>query len=217
MTEKDEIRAILMQINIDNITAGASSSVNLSPLDLFRAGHATKSGILCFAWMTACISYYALTLNSTQLNGHIIINFALIGITESPVAVILLLTLNQIGRRPLAFLGHLVLGVATLALAFIPKDQDVAVLVTFLVGKGASAIAFAMMYLITSEVYPTNLRSQAVGACSTISRVGCLLAPFLAPLAKVWQPLPMLALGLPALVSGVSIVKMNCLDMIFKE
>ena len=97
------------------------SIVNLSPLDLFRAGHAAKSSILCFAWMTACISYYALTLNSTQLTGHIVINFALIGVTELPVPVILLLTLNQIGRRPMAVLGHLVLGMCGLALAFIPK------------------------------------------------------------------------------------------------
>ena len=59
-----------------------------------------------------------------------------------------------------------------------------------------------MMFLITSEMYPTNLRSQAVGTCSTISRVSCILAPFLAALAKIWRPLPMLALGLPALVSG---------------
>ena len=60
-----------------------------------------------------------------------------------------------------------------------------------------------MMFLITSEMYPTNLRSQAVGTCSTISRVSCILAPFLAALAKIWQPLPMLALGLPALISGI--------------
>ena len=60
-----------------------------------------------------------------------------------------------------------------------------------------------MMFLITSEMYPTNLRSQAVGTCSTISRVSCILAPFLAALAKIWRPLPMLALGLPALVSGI--------------
>ena len=96
MTEMDEIRAILLQINMDSQISN-SSSVNLSPLDLFRAGHAARSSILCFGWMTACIGFYALTLNSTQLNGHIVINFALLGITEFPVPVIVVGIKSNIG------------------------------------------------------------------------------------------------------------------------
>jgi OCT family organic cation transporter-like MFS transporter 1 len=55
---------------------------------------------------------------------------------------------------------------------------------------------------ILPNVNRNNLRTQAVGAFSTIARVGCLMAPFLAPLAKIWQPLPMVVLGLPALISA---------------
>ena len=71
-----------------------------------------------------------------------------------------------------------------------------------MLGKASSAVAFTMVFLVTSELYPTNLRTQAVGACATISRVGCLLAPFMSPLAKIWQPLPLLVLGCPAILSG---------------
>ena len=78
MVQKDEIQAILMQITLETQTDDEER--NLNPLDLFRSGHATKSIILCFAWMTACISFYALTLNSTQLNGDIVLNFALNGV-----------------------------------------------------------------------------------------------------------------------------------------
>ena len=70
VVDKDEVRAILLQIAIETQTIEGEK--NLNSLDLFRSGHAKKSIILCFAWMTACISYYALTLNSTQLSGHII-------------------------------------------------------------------------------------------------------------------------------------------------
>ena len=95
------------------------------------------------------------------------------------------------------------LGASCLALAFVPKDNTTFTLVVYLLGKAASALAFSMVFLVTSELYPTNLRTQAVGSCSTISRVGCLLAPFIAPLAKVWQPLPLLVLGFPAVFSGL--------------
>ena len=103
------------------------------------------------------------------------------------------------------FLGHFLLGSSCLALAFVPKTDPNLTLAFYLLGKASSTIAISMVFLVTSELYPTNLRTQAVGACSTISRVGCLLAPFIAPLAKVWQPLPLLVLGGPAILSGMNI------------
>ena len=78
MVQTDEIQAILMQITVE--TDLDEEEKNLNPLDLFRSGHATKSIILCFAWMTACIGFYALTLNTTQLSGDIVMNFALNGV-----------------------------------------------------------------------------------------------------------------------------------------
>ena len=62
--------------------------------------------------------------------------------------------------------------------------------------------------MITSELYPTNLRSQAVGSSSMIARIFCLCAPFLGPLAKIWQPLPMLIIGVPILIAGLLILKL---------
>ena len=119
-----------------------------------------------------------------------------------PVPFILLLTLNRFGRRPLMFFGHFALGLSCLCLAIIPRDRPNLTLIFWLLGKAASVVAFSMVFLVTSELYPTNLRSQAVGTCSFISRIFCLLAPFIAPLAKLWQPLPLLVLGIPAIISG---------------
>ena len=55
---------------------------------------------------------------------------------------------------------------------------------------------FVLVYLITSELYPTNLRSQAVGSASTISRVFSLIVPYMGPLAKIWTPFPMVVIGI---------------------
>ena len=57
---------------------------------------------------------------------------------------------------------------------------------------------------MTVELYPTNLRSQAVGFCSMSARIFGLVVPFVANLAMFWKPLPMLVLGLPSLVAGAS-------------
>ena len=62
--------------------------------------------------------------------------------------------------------------------------------------------------MLTAELYPTNLRSQAVGSASTISRIFCLGAPFLGTLAKVWEPLPMLTIGVPILISAALVLRL---------
>jgi OCT family organic cation transporter-like MFS transporter 4/5 len=76
------------------------------------------------------------------------------------------------------------------------------VLVFYLIGKCSSGAAFLLVWVITAELFPTNLRSQAVGLCSTVARIFGLVTPFVAQLAMYWTPLPMLVLGLPSLVSA---------------
>lgn len=90
-----------------------------------------------------------------------------------------------------------------LTLAFIPKSSSTAILLVYLTGKCVVGACFQLVWLITAEIYPTNLRTQALGACSTCARVFGLACPYVANLSALWQPLPMLLLGLPALAAGV--------------
>ena len=65
-----------------------------------------------------------------------------------------------------------------------------------------------MVYMITSESYPTNLRTQACGSASAISRIFCACAPFLGKLTQYYKPLPMLVIGIPILISGLLALKL---------
>ena len=69
-------------------------------------------------------------------------------------------------------------------------------------------LGFAMVYLVTAELYPTNMRTQAVGFSSTVARVFCACAPFLGQLAKYWEPAPMVLIGVPILMSGLLVLKL---------
>ena len=62
--------------------------------------------------------------------------------------------------------------------------------------------AFGVVYLITGELYPTNLRTRSIGTCSTISRIFGISSGFMAQLSCIWKPLPMLVLGVPSIVIG---------------
>ena len=69
-------------------------------------------------------------------------------------------------------------------------------------------LGFNMVYIITSESYPTNLRTQACGSASAISRIFCACAPFLGKLTQYYKPLPMLVIGVPILISGALVWKL---------
>ena len=97
----------------------------------------------------------------------------------------------------------MILGTCCVVLAFLPKSHNIAITCFFLMGKCASGAAFLLVWLISAELYPTNLRGQAVGTCSTIARAFGLVAPFVAQLAFIWKPLPMLIMGLPSIFAAV--------------
>jgi len=72
----------------------------------------------------------------------------------------------------------------------------------YLSGKCVVGASFQLVWLITAELYPTNLRGQALGTCSTVARVVGLVCPFVSNLAVFWEPLPMVALGATAAIAG---------------
>ena len=73
----------------------------------------------------------------------------------------------------------------------------------YLLGKHLAGLAFGMCYLYTSELYPTSLRGTATGSCSTMARVGGVIALVIAPLNRIWESLPMTIYGSVAVIAGL--------------
>ena len=69
-------------------------------------------------------------------------------------------------------------------------------------------LGYDTVYVMTSESYPTNLRTQACGSASAISRIFCACAPFLGKMTQYYKPLPMLVIGVPILISGALALKL---------
>jgi OCT family organic cation transporter-like MFS transporter 4/5 len=41
-----------------------------------------------------------------------------------------------------------------------------------MMGKFGASATFSMVYLYTSELYPTTIRNTAIGTCSCVARIG---------------------------------------------
>ena len=70
-------------------------------------------------------------------------------------------------------------------------------------GRLSASLGFAMVYIYTSELFPTAIRSTAVGVCSTIARVGGIIALLMEGLSNIWEPFPMIIFGAVALTAGI--------------
>lgn len=73
-----------------------------------------------------------------------------------------------------------------------------------LAGKVCIQGAFNILYIFTSELYPTVIRNSAVGICSMVARMGAGASGYIAILSDVTLPIvPMAIFCLFSLVAGM--------------
>uniref|UniRef100_A0A3B5LI33 Major facilitator superfamily (MFS) profile domain-containing protein n=1 Tax=Xiphophorus couchianus TaxID=32473 RepID=A0A3B5LI33_9TELE len=131
---------------------------------------------------TITIAYFALSLNTANLNGNAYFNCFLSALMEMPAYILSWVMFRWCSRRMSVFSSLSSGGLFLLIIQLVPAP---ALSITFeMLGKFAVSTAFAVVYAYTAELYPTVLRNTAVGACSMASRIGSIIAPFFIYLRK---------------------------------
>ncbi|KAJ7418278.1 D-aspartate oxidase-like isoform X3 [Willisornis vidua] len=75
-------------------------------------------------------------------------------------------------------------------------DFNILIILANMAGKFSIGVAFGLIYLYTAELYPTIVRSLAVGSGSMMCRVGSVVAPFCVYLRSVWIFMPLVHFSL---------------------
>ncbi|XP_037025919.1 organic cation transporter protein-like [Bradysia coprophila] len=171
---------------------------------IFRSKILLKRLIICsFCWITNALVYYGLSLNSVNLAGSKYINFMLVCAAEIPGYFITVMVMEKAGRKWSLCGSMIVCGISCLGSEYLPEDEPIFRLVLFLIGKSAITVSFTVLYVYTAELYPTNLRSSLMCACSMIGRVGSIAAPQTPLLVRYYASLPLLLFGSISIASGV--------------
>lgn len=172
--------------------------------DVFKSRLLVGRLVNCvFCWITCAFLFYGLTLNSVTLAGNHYLDFIYTALIEVPAYITCTQIVDRIGRKWSLSGAYFLTGLSCLIFIFIPSDNYVGSLIPWLVGKFGSTVAFTVVYLITSELFPTPLRHSMMGTCSTFGRIGSMVAPQLPLLTQLWAPLPSVLLTIMAVSAGL--------------
>uniref|UniRef100_A0A3B3T9Y0 Solute carrier family 22 member 3 n=1 Tax=Paramormyrops kingsleyae TaxID=1676925 RepID=A0A3B3T9Y0_9TELE len=156
-----------------------------------------------FSRFTSSVVYQGLIMRTGIVWGNLHLEFFITGVVELPSALLFYLTVDWLGRRIPFAVSNIIGGLSCLATAFIPEDISWLKTAIAIIGRLGITLGFEIVYLISTELYPTTLRNLGVSVVSSLSDIGGIAAPFLLfRLASVWTELPMVLYGLMSLIYG---------------
>lgn len=103
-------------------------------------------------------------------------------------------------RRTMVILANVASSFCLLIIAVLPEGK--ASLVFGIVGVLFSYMIFVIIYLYSSEMFPTVVRNAAFGVCSMMARFGSMIAPFVAGFRPYGQWCAPVAFGTLPLISA---------------
>ncbi|XP_068061775.1 solute carrier family 22 member 4 isoform X2 [Anomalospiza imberbis] len=173
-------------------------------LDLFRTRNiATITIMSLLLWFFTSVGYFGLSLSTPDWHGNAYVNCFLSAVIEVPAYVIAWLLLRSLPRR-YSVSGTLFLGGSVvLFIQLVPAELNVVSVGLVMLGKFGITAAFSMLYVYNVELYPTLVRNMAVGATSTASRLGSIIAPYFVYLGAYDRFLPYILMGSLTVLIGI--------------
>ncbi|KAL8611301.1 hypothetical protein ACOMHN_013732 [Nucella lapillus] len=165
-----------------------------------------------YNWFVSSLTFYGLNLNIGSLSGSVYLNFLLSGVVEIVSYALCIVLLDRVGRRALNASLMLLAGVTCTATVFPvlyapPSLQWVTVALAML-GKLGISGAFAVIWMYSSELYPTVIRNSGMGISSVCAGMGAVLAPYIANVTQAMGggtalAVPLVVFGVASIVAGL--------------
>ncbi|KAL0839253.1 hypothetical protein ABMA28_016015 [Loxostege sticticalis] len=170
----------------------------------FSSKTLTKRCLICIVWWTtSTFVNFGMTINSVSLQGNKYINYMLISVVDIPGNFVIIYILNHY-KRKLPLIATFVAGAALcLSQPFVPKSLPWLSITFYMAGKLMSSFYFNITYMYTSELFPTYTRNSMHALCSSMGRIGSIVAPQTPLLMHYWSGLPPMIFGGASLIAGL--------------
>lgn len=159
--------------------------------------------IMFFEWMVTTLVYYSLNFSMSNIGTGVFFSNVMSILMDVPAILFLIAILDIWGRKPCVVFGLSLAGISCIFCGFC---QAGAIKTTAaLIGKFGCSAVFSTIYLYTAEMFPTPIRSTAMGMCSTFARIGGIAAPLAVSLLPkyTFEASPFLLMGGLSVMAGL--------------
>ncbi|XP_040285411.1 solute carrier family 22 member 2 [Bufo bufo] len=173
--------------------------------DLFRTTQIRKyTFILMYIWFSCAVIYQGLIMHMGSTSKNIYFDFFIFALVEFPAALIIIVTVDRIGRRYPWAVACIITGLTCLVTAFIPEGFHGLKIALGCVSRMGITLSYEMICLVNAELYPTFIRNLGVMVCSSMCDLGGTITPFIVyRLAGIWKELPLIVFAVTGIISGI--------------
>ncbi|BFG03563.1 organic cation transporter protein [Drosophila madeirensis] len=152
-------------------------------VDLFRTPY-MRLKTICMAndWLVVCMVYYGTAQYIAKLGGDIFLNVLIAALLGIPGTLLCVVLTKYLGRKMTMMLSNGLSACGLLLLVFLYKSTQLVQVMCATLGLFGASITFPNVYLYGAELFPTVVRSNGMGLCSMVGRIGGLLAPMICEL-----------------------------------
>ncbi|XP_060789238.1 solute carrier family 22 member 7-like isoform X3 [Neoarius graeffei] len=186
------------------VVTGEKQSHNYTYVDLIKTPRLRRITIYTgIVWYGVTSTYYGISLNITGFGLDLYLTHFIYAIIELPAKLLMYFTMKKLGRRVNQVGTQVLTGLCIMINIIIPKEYWIFRTVLAVLGKGLSEASFTVLFLYTTELFPTVLRQNGVGYASFMGRLGASIAPLIMLLEDLWPHFPQVVFGVMAVLSGL--------------
>ncbi|XP_065060634.1 organic cation transporter-like protein [Rhopilema esculentum] len=206
----------LPEVQLKKIEDNCSSGIK-HYLHLFKpAKIAVRSLLQGYTWMVCGLVFFGVSFGAGDLSGHIHRDYIITSLFDIPAAVLAIYLCNKIGRKKTVIISMFIAGISCIAVSLIPKKSGskpselVGLRVFFgVLGRFCITLSHDSIYIWSTEMYPTCVRSAAMGYLQIFAHIGSSLAPWVAKwLVAFHVVLPFSIMGGLAVISAILLLRL---------
>ncbi|XP_077524636.1 solute carrier family 22 member 6-like [Amblyomma americanum] len=172
-----------------------SESAKSSTVDIFKYPSLRKSFVITLIlWVMSCLAYQAGQLYASLATDNPFVVSSTTNAVDILAIGLAVPLADKWGRRPSTASAYAFAGLCYLAVAGF-YGKSAAIFAALMAGRFALTAAYNVGYLYAAEIYPTEIRSQALSVRQAFGSLGKFLSSQVVQLAFYGRFLPLFVLG----------------------
>lgn len=201
----DEIIQILLK-RIHSKNEEKIKHANL--MDLFRCKTLRNVTLMLYiVWIFSVFALYGVTFSLESVGGSIQLYLVITGLIQYLGILFIYKGLKAFGRKKPLVTFMVIGGLCCLITICIPGNMLTIRTIIAAIGNISNIMGLNVLYMFSSEIYPTVVRNIGLGSCVMIARIGGIIAPFTNEAANFahWS-VPYILFGVVNIIGGLLIL-----------